>query len=803
MCAHCKDVVPAHAVQNEGPSFCCKGCDTVYTLLHQQNLTDYYQYIPENTPPHPVQNTQDDSRVFDQPSFIQKHVRSLTADVQRVEWYVPSAHCAACVWLVEKLPSLHPGVLKATLQIRSGVVEVDFNPALTQLSDVAQTLTRLGYRPYPSTRHARTMADKKTDHMLLRRMGVAAACAGNVMLFAAALYSGLFSPMQHTLMHICRYASLLLTLPCMVYAGSVFFQGAWESLKTRTPHMDVPIALALAAGFITSAINTFKGHGEVYFDTLTVLVFLLLVGRFLLRKGQRNAAAAADLIDALAPQSALLCTPEGLRTVAIDTLQHHDEVWVHTQQPVPVDGTVVSGQGHLDRSILTGESVPVEITQGSFVHAGTLYTGEGIRIQVAATGAHTRIGAIAHTMQSIASAKVPIVLMANTLAVRFTYAVIALAASTMAVRLWLGDSLAVAVDHTMALLIVTCPCALSLATPLAVSAAIGKAARAGIMVKSAEALELLSRIKTVVFDKTKTLTTGRFSVVLHQAHPHTYALLKACEAHIPHPIARTLQEAFKHAPDVHVTEVVYQASAGLTAVHEKTHIRIGSPRFVLQPHTSCSLVFKTTLEQCEQQALTTVVVSENNTVTGVLGLGDTLRPDALASVQRLQHMGIEVFLASGDHTAVVHKTAHALGLNPQHVQAHMSPEDKGLLLQTLSAQKPTLMVGDGVNDTLALAQATCSIAVHGSAEASLQACDVFLAKPSIEAVVQTLQGARNTYRIIRTCIGFSIAYNLLGMFLSLTGRINPLVAALLMPASSLTVLAIASFSTSFKPRALP
>ncbi|MCL4866558.1 MAG: heavy metal translocating P-type ATPase metal-binding domain-containing protein, partial [Gemmatimonadales bacterium] len=503
-CAHCGlPVPPGLVVPDRGDQFCCTGCEAVWGILHEAGLEGYYR-LPERRGL-AVATSGRSFEEFDHPAFHALYVRSRPDGLLETELYLEGVHCSACVWLVERVPLTITGVARAELEIGRSLAHLAWDPASTSLSAIARFLDRLGYRPHPFRGVRADALRRAEDRAMLQRIGVAGALAGNVMLLALALYSGLFDGMEAEFERFFRWISLALVTPALLWPGRVFFQGAWTALRSGILHMDLPIAIGLGAGYLRGLWNTVTATGPIYFDGVATLVFLLLVGRFLQLRAQRAAADSTELLHSLAPASARVVEGDVVREVPTEALLPGAVIEVRPGDTIAADGVVVAGSADIDAALLSGESKPVHAAVGDQVWAGTTNLTAPIRVRVEETGESSRVGRILREVEAAARRRAPVVALANQLAGGFVAVVLVLAIGTT-VYWWPTDP-AAAIDHAIALLVVTCPCALALATPLAFSVAIGRAARAGILIKAGVALEVLGRGRGTIFlDKTGTLT---------------------------------------------------------------------------------------------------------------------------------------------------------------------------------------------------------------------------------------------------------------------------------------------------------
>ena len=794
-CTHCGNPVPAGLVMPEKvEQFCCHGCQTVFFAIREQGLDGYYGMRRDDASSGQRPHTTDRTYVeFDDSAFQSRYCRALADGTVRTELYLEGVHCAACVWLVERATGSFGSGTRARLDIGRSAAEITFDPKTTTLSQVARRLDALGYASHPYRGADARDLRVKEERALMGRIGVAWAVAGNVMVMAITLYSGYFTDMDAETEQLFRWVSFALTIPAFFWSARVFFVGAWRAAKARMLHMDLPIAVGLSAGFIGCTVNVIRGTGEIYFDSVATLIFLLLVGRWLQLRQRRLAGDAAELLYSLAPGSARLVENGQVTEVPVERLAAGDVVEVRAGDTIPTDGVIVLGRSSLDASVLTGESRPVDVAEGDAVNAGTLNIAALLQIRTEATGEDTRVGRLMLAVAEAARRRAPIVALTDHVIGYFVAVVLLLAAMTAGLWLWLDPKLAL--DHAVALLIVTCPCALGLATPLAVTAAVGKAAQRGILVKGGDAMERLAKPGLVLFDKTGTLTTGKIALMQWLGDPSVQPLVAVLEQQSAHPLARAVVAHFGEQPMVAVSEVQQTVGGGLHAQVAGHALVVGSPAFVAQSVGAHGLQVQDWIEQLTARAWTPVLVAQDGVVVAAMGFGDTVRPEAAACLRALEAEGMEVGILSGDHPDVVAAVARQLGVAPERAQGGATPEQKLLKVQEELRHGPVLMVGDGVNDAAALAAATVGISVHGGAEASLAAADVFLTESGLDPIVALITGARRTVRTIRRNIVFSLIYNLIGAGLAMAGLLSPLVAAILMPFSSLTVV-----SSSFKSR---
>jgi Cu2+-exporting ATPase len=793
-CAHCGLGVPA-ARAAAGDRFCCAGCAVVHEALAAGGLTSYYAQPDRQA--RAAQTTDRSYAELDDPAFWKANVQTRPDGSCATALYLEDLRCGACVWLLERTPRLVPGVLDVRIDLGRGRADVIFDPAHAKLSQLARTIDHLGHPVHPFRGVDRDAQRRREDRALLIKIGVAGATAGNVMLLAAALYAGRAAGMAARDVAFFRWASLF-AVPALAFAAMPFWRGALGALRARQLHLDLPIAIGVAAGLGWGLHNVLSGTGELYFDSLAMLVFLLLSARWLQARQHRKAAGAAEILYALTPSSARRLSADDLETVvAIESVAVGDRILARAGETIAVDGVVVRGRSAVDAGLLTGEPRPVDVGPDDVVVAGAVNLSAPLVVRATATGEDTRVGRLAARLTELTSDRPKIVQLVDRVAGRFVVVVLVAAAATLA--LWWHAGAGVAVEHAMALLVVTCPCALALAAPLSFGLAIGRAARRGVLVKGHDALERLAARGTLVLDKTGTITVGQLRLVGWTGDERIRRAAIALERASAHPLARALVAAEVAAgPSLApVIEAIHEElGRGISGTVDGLALAIGSPRWIGE-RAEISAPIAAEIEATAARGETPVVVAVAGHAVAVARFADPIRPDAAASIRALQQLGYQVEILSGDDPRVVAQVGATLGLAPGDCRGGATPEDKLARIQALAAAGPVVMVGDGVNDAAALAAATAGIAVHGGAEASVEAADVFLRRPGLAPVVEVAIGARRALGAVRTSLRISLSYNLTMGTLAMAGIVHPLLAAALMPLSSLTVLAIAARARAF------
>jgi len=796
-CAHCDLPVPAGLIEAGAErQFCCAACRTAYEVIHACGLDRYYALRERaGSKAEKARGVGERFERFDDPAFTRLYCTGLAGGLMTTALRLEGVHCAACVWLVEALPRVAEGVVEARLDLGRSLVHVTWDPSKIRLSGAARALDSLGYRPAPARGLRDDEARRREERRALARLGIAGALAGNVMLLAFALYSGAFADMAPGTEAFFRWMSAGLGALAIAWPGSVFFRGAWASLRVRRLHLDLPIAIALFAGGVWGVVSVARGTGEIYFDSLSAVVFLLLIGRYLQQRQQRRATNAVEMLFTMTPTRVRIVEDGGVREAPIDEARVGSIVEAPAGDSVPVDGVVVEGRSELDQSLLTGESRPVAVGPGDRVVAGALNLSSPLRVRVEAAGEETRIAALMRTVERSAMRRAPVVLMADRLAGRFVAVVLTLAALTLLAWSWIDPGRAI--DNAMALLIVTCPCALGLATPLAVSVALGRAARRGLLIKGGEPLERLGAPGVLLLDKTGVVTESRMRLARWVGDESLRPLVGEAERDSTHPVGRALAEGLDAGGGARLTDVRHRIGHGVEAGCGDGVLLIGSGAFLERSGAALSAPLQEAADDLAGEGLTPILVALDGEVRAVAGVGAPMREDAQASIEAIRGAGWRVGMLSGDHPDVVRRVAARLGLDADLCWGGATPEAKLRVVESLLPGGTVVMVGDGVNDAASLAAASVGVAVHGGAEASLEAADVSISRPGLAPIVELLTGARRSAGVIRRNLGASLVYNGLTASLAVTGLIGPLLAAALMPLSSVTVTTLSHRSRTF------
>ncbi len=803
-CYHCGLPLPQEQpivaeIQGVSRAFCCHGCQSVCQVIHDSGFAGFYRRTPQDAAlaPPPPRNT--DLELYDLDAVQEEYVDTLEP-VRRVHLLVEGIHCAACVWLIEKSLAAIDGVLEARVNLSGKRLLLKWDNRQAKLSQLLGHLGQIGYAAQPFDPESAEGSLQRENRKLLYRMAFAGFGMMNLLWISIALYSGADRGEFRTMF---QWVGFALATPTLLYSGLPFYRSAWQGLKNRHLGMDLPIAIGASITYLYSLYVTLglSSNGHVYWDTLVNFLFVILVGRYLEAISKRQAVSSTQRLLDLQPKVARLIDQEGERLVPVRALKAGDRVRIKPGERIAVDGLITFGRSRIDESMLSGESRPVEKAKGNRVSAGTINGSGALEVEVEGVLKNTALGRIIRLVEEAQASKAPIQCMTDRVVPWFVAATLGLALSTFVY--WLNQDIETALMAATAVLIITCPCAFGLATPMSIAVASGLGARHGILVKNGEVLEGLSSIDHFVFDKTGTLTEGRPSLVQLKDGTASWsagedisthlrsriAQLAAVERYSEHPLAQSIVRfATEHGlafENLSVEGFESHPGKGVSAIVEGTRLLIGNAALLADQ----GAVLNPQLDDGRQSdyADTVLHYAIGGEHLGYLTFRDVLRADARQLVEGLRQEGIRLTLLSGDRQATAEEFARQLG--GMEVIAEVLPEQKDAVIARLQADGARVaMVGDGVNDAPALVRADVGIAMGCGTDVSIASADIVLMSGELEKVRLAAALARRTLNTIRQNIGISILYNLIMVPLAMAAWVTPLVAAVSMPVSSLLVI---------------
>ncbi|HHF2975333.1 TPA: heavy metal translocating P-type ATPase [Vibrio diabolicus] len=772
-CYHCGEDVPANTdfkvdILGESRKMCCPGCETVAQTIVDSGLVSYYQYRTAPAEKADLVPEQLQALIHYDNEDVQSEFVRNRENVSEVTLSLEGVSCAACAWLIEKQVSNTAGLVSIRVNTTTNRALLAWDKTQVRLSELLSVIHKLGYKAAPFEADKQEASYHRMMKQYLYRLGIAGLATMQVMMLAVALYLEVFGDLEPEFKNYFRWVSLIFATPVLLYSALPFYLNAWRSIKGRTLGMDVPVSIALIFAYVASLIATVTEQGEVFFESISMFTFFLLVGRFLEMRARRKAAAASGNLLKLIP--AIATTLDG-EQIPVKTLKVGDRIRVLPGEHIPADGKVISGRIHIDESMLTGESVHVVKREGDAVYAGTLNGDESFELEVMSCKADSMISNIVRLQDEAQHSKPKIAEIADVVARYFVGAILIISAGTW--FYWHQTKPDDAFWIMLSVLVATCPCALSLATPTALTCATSRMGNFGILLRKGHVFETLCKINHLVVDKTGTLTKGDIEicdtkVLSDLPKEDCLSLAAALEAHANHPIARSF--ASYANDDFVVYEVQNVIGSGIEGIWNGKVVKIGSAAFV---------------QGKENEESHAVYLSVDGEHIASFYYRDPIRKESKAFIQRFADAGIKTTLLTGDSLSNALPVANEIGID--HVVASAKPEDKLAYLKSLDEDSITMMVGDGINDAPTLAGAHLSVAMGGGTDVAKASADMTLLGDNLEKLLEARLLALRTRKIIRENLAWSLGYNLLILPLAVAGLVAPYIAVVGMSASSIIV----------------
>jgi Cu2+-exporting ATPase len=772
-------------VDGEWQPVCCPGCQAVASAILGYGLQGYYEHRTGPAVTAEGGAATEDFLIYDDPEVQRGFVHASESGECNAALMLEGIRCTACVWLNENALGRMPGVLGIGINATTHRAQLRWDPQKIRLSDILAEVQRIGYRAHPYDARQAEAAQRLEQKQSLWRLFVAGFGMMQVMMYALPVYLAEQGSMTPDIEQLMRWASMMLTLPVVFYSSWPFFQAAWRDLRLGRMGMDLPVSLGIAVAFGASMWSTIARQGEVYFDSVTMFVFLLLCGRYLEIRARHAVARSLDYLSRAIPEVAMRLGPaQETVQVAVSALRRGDRVLVRSGERVPADGVVVEGKSFVDESLLSGESRPVPVQAGDQLTGGSTNLADPLVMQVEQIGADTVLSSIVRLMQQAATERPAIAANAERITGWFVAATLAIAAAAASVWWFVEPSQALWV--AVSILVVTCPCALSLATPVALTVATGRLAREGLIVCRGHVIETLARASDVVLDKTGTLTLGKLRlthtrVLADMSEADCIATAAALEQGSMHPIAKALIAA--SSTTLAARESKHHAGMGVEAELDGRVYRLGRPEFVFAAQGVATPVQIAAFPPGSSIAM----LGDGSRCLALFVFGDELRADAKEFVESLHQAGKRVHLLSGDRAEAVDALAATLGIDA--VTANAEPQSKLRYVQALQRDGNVVaMIGDGINDAPVLAQASVSIAMGEGAWMSQRHADAVLVSGRLGDLRAAFHTSARTLAIIRENLFWALAYNLTAVPLAALGLVTPWMAGIGMSASSLVVI---------------
>ncbi len=797
-CNHChlefdKNIM----IKDNDLNFCCKGCQGVYHLLKSDGLESFYEKLGNKTIAPPIEVFNDDITKFDSLNFYDNYVSKTKECFNQIDLIIEGIHCAACVWLNEKILFDTKGIVEANINFTTNKARIIWDDDILKLSQIILKIRSIGYNAYAYDSSVADIAASKAKQDYFVRIMVAVVCTMNIMMLSVAKYTGFFTGITLEVMQMIHLGEFILSTPVLFYSGWVFYKGAYYGLKNKMVTMDLAVSTGATLSYIYSLTILLGAKGDSYFDSVAMIITFVLVGKYLEVIGKKSAVDTLDKIKSTLPLEAVIINGNEKKVVALNSVNIGDIVEIKAGDKVPVDGKVISGNGSFDESTITGESIPVYKKVGDAVFSGTINLDSLIHFEVTKNFKNSTFSSIVSLLEDSLNSKPSIQIKANKISRGFSATILSLAFATFLVWYFFGLDLGFIYEGTnqfersfivaVSVIVIACPCALALATPMASLVGISELAKKGLLFKEAKFIETLAVASSVVFDKTRTLTKGELNVVkarILDDNIHKLNLLYSLIDSSTHPVSLSIKRYLEKNYNLELKKlenVKNIEAKGMSA----TYKNVDDKEFEILGG-NVELLREFGIYYKFDSSRTVYLFAINKRVIATFELEDEIKDGSKELINYLQNKNIEVIMLTGDNEQVASKIAKELGIKKY--LSHQTPVSKADFIKELKKQnKVVVMVGDGVNDSVALSSSDVAIAMGNSADISLAVSDVVLLNSTLKSLKEAFVISNKTYKHIKQNLAFSLLYNATTVPLAMAGFVIPLIAALSMSLSSLIV----------------
>ncbi|MEA3418948.1 MAG: heavy metal translocating P-type ATPase [Campylobacterota bacterium] len=786
-CTHCnlefdEEVMIREKEGDKQLYFCCKGCQGVYHLLNEEGLGTFYDKLGD-IQLQPAMQISEDLEKFDLEGFKNKYIKTHEDGLQEINLIIEGIHCSACVWLNEKVLHKTDGIIEASINYTNNKAKVVWDPEVIKLSKIIETVRSIGYNAYPYDPKLQEERAVKMRKDYYSRILVGVFGTMNIMWIAIAHYAGYFTGMKQEFKDILNVAEFILATPVLFYSGWIFFRGAWYGYKNRVVNMDTLVTSGALSAYLYSIYAMVTQRGEVYFDSVVMIITFVLVGKYLEVLSKKQAVDTLDSIMGSTPTEVTTISDGVKSLVSIENIVIGDVIELKPGEKVVIDGEVTYGHGSFDESSLTGESEPVYKKERDEILSGSICLDSVVRYQAVKDASNSLLNSIVNLLEESITKKPKIEQLANTISGYFSTTILVIALLTFAGWLYFNGSFEQALIVGISVIVIACPCALGLATPMSTLVGISIAAKRGILFKEAAYLETMAKSDLLALDKTGTITEGKPSVVktetLQEFDPNLlYSLASTSNHPISQGIVKYLRENNENLHEMALEDVKSIEAKGISANHQGQKLIGGNPGFMGDADI--------TVDHNSENSLFFFAIGDQ--LIARFELSDTIREDTAEAIQKIQALGIRVVMLTGDHEKSAHKVAKEVGITEVH--AKLLPQDKSDMIDRFHEEGHiVVMAGDGINDTIALARSDIAIAMGSGADIAISVSDVVLIDEKPNSIYESYKISRRTFLAVKENLGFSILYNTIAVPLAVAGYVNPLVAALSMSLSSLVVVA--------------
>lgn len=788
-CTHChlsfdESVMIIEKEGDKNLYFCCKGCQGVYHLLKSENLDSFYEKLGNQTlsPAEIATKESKELERFDLEGFKKRYIRETKEGFYEISLIIEGIHCSACVWLNEKVLHKSEGVIEATINYSNNKAKVVWEPDRIKLSEIIEKIRSIGYNAYPYDPKLQEERANRIRNDYYSRILVGVFATMNIMWIAIAQYVGYFSGMEQEHKNILNIAEFILATPTLFYSGWIFFRGAYYGLKNRFINMDFLVASGALLAWLYSIYAMVTQKGEVYFDSVTMIITFVLVGKYLEVLSKKQAVDTLDKIVGSMPTEVSVILEDGSKAlVSVENIRPKDIIELKPGERVAVDGVLISGSALFDESSLTGESEPIFKEVGDEIISGSICLDSVVRYEATKEAKDSILSQMGELLSDAITKKPKLEQLANTISGYFSVTILAIAVVTFIFWYLKGGSFENALIIAISVIVIACPCALGLATPMATLVGISKSAKEGILFKEASMLETLAKSSILALDKTGTITEGKPSVVSVKIFDgfepsKALALVDSSNHPISKGVRKYLLNHYENLTPPKIEDIKSIEAKGVIAKCEGVELIGGNRELINSFGIECNFESENSL----------FIFAINNRVVAIFELRDNLRLDIKEAISKIEALGIKVVMLTGDNPKSAKRVANEVGI--REFYAKLLPQDKANIIKSWQDDgKNVVMAGDGINDAIALARSNIAIAMGSGADIAIEVSDVVLLEDNPKSLLFAFKIARRSFLAVKQNLALSLVYNLLAIPLAVMGYVNPLVSALSMSLSSLVV----------------
>jgi len=788
-CTHChlsfdESVMIIEKEGDKNLYFCCKGCQGVYHLLKSENLDSFYEKLGNQTlsPAEIVTKESKELERFDLEGFKKRYIRETKEGFYEISLIIEGIHCSACVWLNEKVLHKSEGVIEATINYSNNKAKVVWEPDRIKLSEIIEKIRSIGYNAYPYDPKLQEERANRIRNDYYSRILVGVFATMNIMWIAIAQYVGYFSGMEQEHKNILNIAEFILATPTLFYSGWIFFRGAYYGLKNRFINMDFLVASGALLAWLYSIYAMVTQKGEVYFDSVTMIITFVLVGKYLEVLSKKQAVDTLDKIVGSMPTEVSVILEDGSKAlVSVENIRPKDIIELKPGERVAVDGVLISGSALFDESSLTGESEPIFKEVGDEIISGSICLDSVVRYEATKEAKDSILSQMGELLSDAITKKPKLEQLANTISGYFSVTILAIAVVTFIFWYLKGGSFENALIIAISVIVIACPCALGLATPMATLVGISKSAKEGILFKEASMLETLAKSSILALDKTGTITEGKPSVVSVKIFDgfepsKALALVDSSNHPISKGVRKYLLNHYENLTPPKIEDIKSIEAKGVIAKCEGVELIGGNRELINSFGIECNFESENSL----------FIFAINNRVVAIFELRDNLRLDIKEAISKIEALGIKVVMLTGDNPKSAKRVANEVGI--REFYAKLLPQDKANIIKSWQDDgKNVVMAGDGINDAIALARSNIAIAMGSGADIAIEVSDIVLLEDNPKSLLFAFKIARRSFLAVKQNLALSLVYNLLAIPLAVMGYVNPLVSALSMSLSSLVV----------------